>query len=547
MNKGLIFCLLILSILSQGFSQTNRYMVFFSDKSGENYPYSLEEPEAFLTDRAIQRRASQGINLSESDLPVNPEYVSNLKEMGLEVFFSSKWFNAVLIQAQENEVINLTELNFIDSVALVANNQKLQDSPSDFVVPTSFKKPSSINSDTELQLSLLQADVMHNEGINGQGMLIAVLDNGFKGVDKYEPFEHLWNDNRIVATKNFVDNSGTVFSEGDHGTAVFSTMSAKYEDIYAGVAFGASYILCVTEENGSEDRIEEFNWTFGAEFADSLGVDIINSSLGYVEFDIPEHTYQESDLNGNSTIVSKAAKLAAEKGMLVVVSAGNNGDDPPNLWRNITPPADAENMLAVASVDENFNRAGFTSLGYTKNGKTKPDVAALGVLTSIIRGSGSITFGNGTSYSSPQIAGLAAGIWQQNPEWSNFELISAIKSAGHKSHKPDTLIGNGVPIYSYAVEGKILNVNDIIENKIDIYPNPFHGKKLFMRVTSELNSPISIQVHDSSGKSVLEDELAEIQTDKVYEFSLNDIDQGVYYLTLQFKNERKVVRIVNYE
>ena len=450
----IFFILTGLIISYSSFGQVNRYMIFFSDKEGESYPYSINNPSEFLTGKSIERRAKQGIGIEESDLPVHPKYITNLRDLGIEVYFTSRWMNAALVQTSQSDVFNLEAHVYVDSVALIAEGERLSTSKIAIEISTPFEAPPSVTSNTSLQLSMLQADVMHAEGIKGQGMLIAVLDDGFLGVNRFQPFQHLWDDDQIVATKDFVENSGNVFRLGDHGTSVFSTIAAQYQDVFYGVAHEADFILCITEDGESENRVEEFNWLLGAEYADSLGADIINGSLGYRTFDIPEHNYFYEDLNGQTAVVSKAARMATDKGMVVVVAAGNSGSNAP--WHYVSPPADADNILAVGSVNPDSTWTAFSSLGPTSDGRIKPDVASLGVNTAIVSGSGEVTRGSGTSFASPQIAGLVAGIWQINPAWTNLEVISSLKQAGHNAHDPDTFLGYGVPVYAHDVEDTVL-------------------------------------------------------------------------------------------
>jgi len=545
MSKVIMFTVALSSAL---FSVAqDRYMVFFGNRSGMNYPYSIDAPENFLTDRALQRRSSQTISIDSADMPVNPAYVDSLRIMGIEVYFTTKWLNGALIQTDASNIQSIQSLAFVDSITLVANNAKLSTDKITFETPTTFKKPSSVSATTELQNSMLQINLMHQEGIRGEGMLIAVLDNGFTGVDEFEPFEHLWTGNKIIAQRDFVENSGNVFRVGDHGTSVFSTIAGKYQEDFKGVAYGADFILCITEEVGSEDRVEEYNWLLGAEFADSLGADVINASLGYNTFDIKEHDYQYEDLDGETTIVSIAAKIASEKGMIVVVSAGNDGDNPPSAWRYITPPADAKEILTVGSVNPDFSWTPFSSLGPSSDGRIKPDVSALGFGTTIIRGTGSITMGNGTSFASPQIAGLVAGIWQANPGWTNQEVMNAIRSGSHNAHSPDTLVGHGVPFYTFAVDGKVLSTADILSEKITVYPNPFQGEKLFLKIDAEMNGPLTIEIIDSEGKTILRDSISVSEPSTIVEFTLQDIQEGLYFLSLQYANEKKVVKLINFK
>ncbi|MEQ9403842.1 MAG: S8 family peptidase [Cyclobacteriaceae bacterium] len=546
MNRILIGLILMLTMM-ETFSQTDRYVVFFTDKIGPEYPFRLSKPSDFLSEKAINRRVKDNIAIDSLDLPVHPLYADSLKSLGIDLYFTSKWMNAAIIQTEDSMIASIAPLDFVDSIALIAKGEKLSRKTVDFELPVEFEDPPSVSATTDLQLAILQADVMHRKGIYGEGLLIAVLDNGFRGVDKFKPFEHLWSNNQIIASKDFVENSGNVFRLGDHGTSVFSTIGAKYGDEFSGTAYGASFVLCITEENGSEDRVEEYNWLLGAEFADSVGVDIINSSLGYRSFDIKEHNYDYDDLDGETTIISRAAKIASEKGMLVVISAGNHGDNPPNKWRYITPPADVAQVLTVGSVNPDLTWTAFSSLGPASNGTIKPDVAALGLGATIVRGNGSITRGNGTSYSAPQMAGYAAGVWQTNPEWSSMEVIEAIRSAGHNSHDPDTLIGSGVPFYTYIKTGKAIQLSDVLDELVYFYPNPFTGDKLVFQTEEGLKGKLELEITDGEGNILQEGSIRLSKSETHYEFAMKSVQEGLYFLSLQYDNQKKVIKLINFQ
>lgn len=549
MKIRLLILLIVGFFFTKTFSQEkfNRYFVYFANKAGESYPYSLSTPSDFLTQRAIDRREKQNIQIDESDLPVAPSYIQGLRNTGADVFFSSRWLNGALIQVDTALLDDLIMLPYVDSVAWIAESTRLsydQDIPDN---PTTFDEPGSVNGDSDIQLIMLGADHMHSDEIKGQGMLIAVLDNGFTGVNRYSPFQHLWENDRIVATKDFVSNSGNVFQFGDHGTSVFSLIASNYESDNGnliGTAPEAHYILCVTEEGGSEDRIEEYNWLLGAEFADSLGADVINGSLGYRLFDISEHNYTFEDMDGETTIVSKAASLAATKGMIVAVSAGNEGN---KSWGRITPPADAMGILTVGSVDADFSYSAFSSKGNTADGRIKPDVAAFGSASAVVRGSGNIQRGSGTSFASPLIAGFAAGIWQANPDWTSAEVIEAIKNSGHLNNQPDSLRGWGVPNYAYAVSGETaLSVADILDDKVTIYPNPFNGDTLYLTTEGKFEKGMTIRVLDPKGSLIYNKEFKREQIKENMELNLDSSQQGVYFLFLQIGNNQKVVKLINF-
>ncbi|WP_425391511.1 S8 family serine peptidase [Ekhidna sp.] len=550
MKNKLIWLIAFITIAHLGVaqSQINRYFIYFTDKAGENYPYSISNPEEFLTQRAIERREKQEISIKEDDLPVSPEYVQGLRDAGIDVYFTSRWMNGALVNADTSLLDDVSQLSFVDSIAWIADTTRLSAEKSIPDYPDSFDPPTSQSGDSDIQLIMLGADTMHEDDIKGQGMLIAVLDNGFTGVNRFTPFHHVWENNRIIATKDFVENSGDVFQFGDHGTSVFSIIAANYTSTdgdLIGIAPEAEYILCVTEEGGSEDRVEEYNWLLGAEFADSLGADVINASLGYNTFDITEHDYSKEDLDGKTAIVSIAAETAAKKGMVVVTSAGNSGrrNPPGNL---INHPADADRILAVGSVDPNFERSAFSSVGPTADGRIKPDIAAFGDGTAVMSGNGSIERGGGTSFASPLIAGFAACIWQMNPERTANEVIAAIKNSGHLDSNPDNLLGWGVPNYMYAKDVKALNITDILEDKVTIYPNPFIGDTLYLLTDGKFNTGMTIKILDPKGSLIFNQEFKKKEIKENMELKIDSSQQGVYFLFLQTGNSQKIVKLINF-
>ena len=390
---------------------------------------------------------------------------------------------------------------------------------------------------------------MHADGFKGQGMLIAILDNGYTGIDKHTPFKHLWDSSRIVATRDFVENSNNVFQYGDHGTAVLSIIGSRYESEEGdliGIAPEASFILCVTEENGSEDRVEEYNWLLGAEYADSLGADVINTSLGYKTFEIPQHDYTPDQLDGATSIISIAANKAATKGMIIVTSAGNSGrrQAPSNLMSH---PADAEGILTVGSVNGGFQRSSFSSIGPTADGRIKPEVAAFGSGTTVFKGRGAIERGDGTSFASPLIAGFAACMWQMHPDKTYEELISMIKQSGHQSTQPDTLLGWGVPHYAYMKANKKLDLDDIFAGKVLFYPYPFKEDSLILTSKGEFEDEVNIRIMDPNGSLIYNETYAEDEMKTELELSVDGSQQGVYFLFLQVgTTEQKIVKLINF-
>ncbi len=553
MKNSLIIGFLMLAsinVLAQAptddISQVNRYFIYFSDKAGSGYPYSINNPTEFLTQRAIDRRAKQNIAIDETDLPVHPNYVDGLKEEGIDVFFTSRWLNGALVNADTTLIDQIDALSYVDSVAWIADTTRLSFNKSDLEPPTEFAEPPQVVGNSDIQLMMLGAEQMHSDGVKGEGMRIAVLDNGFTGVNEYSPFEHIWDDQRIIATRDFVENSDNVYQFGSHGTSVFSIIGSNYESEQGdliGIAPDAEFILCITEDNQAENRVEEYNWLLGAEYADSLGADVINGSLGYRLFDIPSHNYDFEDMDGETTIVSRAAQMAADKGIIVTVSAGNEGN---KSWKRITPPADAKGILTVGSVGSDFSYSAFSSIGNTADGRIKPDVAAFGSATAVMYGNGVIARGSGTSFAAPLIAGFAACIWQLNPERSVNEVITSIKTSGHNTASPDSLVGHGVPNYQYAKDVRALNVRDILEDKVLFYPNPFIGDTLFITTEGKFKDGMSIKIMDPKGSMIYQKEFKKREIKENMELIIDSSQQGVYFLFLQTGSNQKVVKLINF-
>ena len=292
---------------------------------------------------------------------------------------------------------------------------------------------------------------MHEADYTGEGIIIAILDSGFPGVNTLSAFEHLLSEGRIMqdVSLDFVHNTPDVFQYDDHGTEVMSVMAAQVPDAFIGGAYGATFQLFVTEEVPTEYRVEEYNWLFAAERADSAGADIIHSSLGYYDFDDASMNYSVEQMDGQTTVVTRAAQWAADRGILVVTSAGNEGNI--SSWRMVSAPADGRDVLAVGGVNSNFQKTGSSSTGPTADNRIKPDLAALGAGVKVVRATGQISTSSGTSLAAPLVTSLAAGLWQRYPELSNTELIELLKETASQANQPDNLLGYGIPNYTAVV------------------------------------------------------------------------------------------------
>jgi subtilisin family serine protease len=390
---------------------------------------------------------------------------------------------------------------------------------------------------------MLGIDEMHNAGYTGEGKMLAVFDAGFIGTDISPYFTHMYTNDRVIATWNFVENSSDIYRYDDHGTSVLSTISAYSEDEFVGIAPDVEVILCITEDMPTEYVIEEYNWVIAAEFADSIGVDIINTSLGYNTFDDPDMDYTYDDMDGNTTTITRATDIAASKGILCVVSVGNEGD---KIWKKMVAPADADSVIAVGAVNENEEYLLFSSTGPTADTRIKPDVSALGQGTQIVGWDGFITSGKGTSYASPLIAGLAAGVWQAYPELNNIELIELIKKGSTQYYNPDTLMGFGIPDFK-TIQSEITSLDDdLVEKGYKVYPNPVKNYRLFVEITDPVLSTrdIEIEIFDLNGTSVFYYKAKRIKVGERFELNLQQLSTGIYLLHLNAGNDSGKVKIL---
>ncbi len=528
-----IFLFGLLTLTSFGQS---RYVVHLKDKT--NTPYQISSPEDFLSARAIERRTNQSILITEEDLPVDPTYVNQITNTGAEVFFKSKWFNNLLIQATEAQVTAIEVLDFVENVEFVAPGNKLK-SNSRTADLEDGQETEAVQ--TDFQNNLLGIQGLQEEGFLGEGIIIAFMDGGFLGVDVTSPFEHLINENKIKYQYNLVENDDNPFKYLQHGTQVLSTVSAIIPDSYTGIAPEADIMLFVTEDDyGSrpEFRVEEYNFLYAAEMADSAGVDIINASIGYNTFDSAYMSYSYEQMDGNTAVITRAAEKAFSKGILVVTSAGNSGSS--SSWPYISAPADGPNVLSIGSVESNLSKSSFSSIGPTADGRIKPDLMAYGRSTAVVGQNGNVGSNSGTSFASPQVAGLAALLWQKNPALTNKELFDLVLSLGSQSENPDNLFGNGIPNYLKEITG----LGDFEIRELAIYPNPFNNT---LQIQGGLAfEKYNLTILDASGK-ILMGMTVETNNDGRINLNLDDISSGFYFLRVSHtKSQPSTHRIVKY-
>lgn len=513
------FILAIAVVFTQqiAFSQTapvgpKKFWVQFNDKN--NSPFSIDNPTEFLSSKAIERRNKQGIQLKWNDIPVNPNYVEQVSATGARILNRSKWFNAITIEIQDSSLITAIQaLPCVNAVSQVARVKVL--SNADLFMQDLMKvyeqsqaqakvelKASAgsdaIYGDGDIQIKMLQGHKLHAMGFRGKGMTIGVLDAGFFRVNEFALFDSLRLNNRILGTYDFVQGNDSVYEDNSHGLSVLSTMAANVPGVFVGTAPEAHYWLLRTEDAGSEFIIEEDNWVRGAEFADSVGVDIINSSLGYTVFDDEATSHTYSQLNGNTTRITIGADIAASKGILVVNSAGNSGADP---WRYIGAPADADSVLTIGAVDSEGKYASFSSRGPTADGRIKPNVTAMGQQTLVATNSGNVGRSNGTSFSSPVLAGMVACLWQAHPTASMMQVFKAIEKSGDQADQPDAYRGFGIPNFmrAHGILSQLDNKVAQTDSVVNVYPNPFI-EGVSVEFYSQTEQLIVVNIYKNNGK-----------------------------------------------
>ncbi len=455
-KKGWWRCLLICTLLcSETRAQFNRYIIRLTDKSGS--PFSLNNPSAFLSQRAIDRRNRYGIPLDQTDLPIPPRYLDSIRQAGnVTILNTSKWLNQVCISTTDAAALTrISGFPFVANLSPIAARLQHAIRPVnkrlDLTRPEEPVSPNTPISSTDFynygssynQVHLHNAEFLHNLGFRGQGMRISVMDAGFRNLLTLPTFDSIRNNGQVLETWDYVDQQESVDEDDSHGMKCLSTIAANMPGSFVGTAPGASFCLYRTEDAFSEYPVEEQNWVAAAERADSLGADLFSTSLGYTTFDNPQFDYSYSDMTGNRTLMARAANLAAKKGILVVAAAGNEGN---SAWRYIATQGDADSALTIGAVNVNRMVASFSSYGPNSDGQIKPDVAAIGS-NAIVAGTntGQPVAGNGTSYATPIMAGIVTCLWQAFPELDNLELMEALRASADRYQNPDDRSGYGIP------------------------------------------------------------------------------------------------------
>ena len=523
-----------------GFAQIPvQHWIQFTDKA--NTPFNISQPLEFLSQRAIDRRERQNIPIIDNDLPVDPAYVQAVLAQGATYLAHSKWFNSVTIAVPDQATLNtIQNLPFVLNTEPVGKKDGSQPTVNKFEMVEAEKSLSTTDfSENDYGFGFNQIDMLggvslHNQGYRGEGMLIAVLDGGFSNANVYPAFDSLRINGQILGGWDFVARDNSIYDDASHGMSVLSTMGANLPGEFIGTAPKANYLLLITEDGAGELPVELDYWIAGAEFADSAGADIINSSLGYTTFDNSDFDFSYADMDGNTTRGTRGADIAASKGILVVNSAGNSGDKP---WKYIGAPADGDSVLAIGAVNSEGFIANFSSQGPSSDGDIKPNVCAQGQGATLISGGGEIVSGNGTSFSGPNIAGMAACLWQIHKDsLTNMDIFHAIEASAHKFKNPDGLYGYGIPNFAKAnLKLSGTNPTNVDESELfDISPNPF-STQISGTFYSSAQQTVVIRLVNSLGQEVRRIE-RNAQDYNALEFTfsgLQSLTQGMYTLHIE--------------
>jgi len=486
-KKTILFVVLIalisgLSTLSAQEVSATCYRLYLHDKMSG--PYRISQPQVFLSQRAIEKRQRFNIPITPQDFPVNPNYIQQVKNVDADVrlLCSCKWLNTITIYCpNRNSLEQIQQLSFVDSVLPVACYDLTgvpQTKPAMTSLEPAFspivaapKESAYDYGDGYAQIAIHNGHLLHEAGFRGEDMLIAVFDAGWNSFDTIASFANLFQEGRLWGTIDLAPWSNYVYADHYHGTLVTSIMAAENEAALVGTAPRANYFLIRSEEPSMEQLIEEDFWAQAACIADSIGADVINSSLGYTNFaDFPQAVNNYAiDMDGQHSIASLAATILGHKGVIVCISAGNDGA---NEWHYIGHPCDAIDVLAVGAADIYGNIASFSSRGPSADGRVKPDISSVGVNTSCIWPGDIQGVADGTSAAGPVAAGLCACLWQALPHKTSTEMMQLIREAGSCYNNPNDSLGYGIPDFYAAYLNNQVGVTEHSAATVEVFPNP---------------------------------------------------------------------------
>ncbi|MBM6498874.1 S8 family serine peptidase [Flavobacterium macrobrachii] len=532
--------LLFIFLLSQNiFSQEDAW-VYFTDKPDSQYYF--DNPLEMLSQRALDRRTNQGIALDILDVPIHQLYFDQIStSSGIEVKSKSKWMNAVHVRGSISAIDALADLTFVSNIQFanrslntqnrIANNSENKAVNKQLDVQENFVYGNSSN-----QIQMLNGHLLHQQDYTGTGKIIAVMDAGFPNVNTASSFQRIRDNNQILGGYNFVARNENVYTSNSHGTLVLSLMAGYVENQLVGTAPDANYYLFITEDSADENPVEESYWVEAAELADSLGVDVINTSLGYFAYNNPSYSYTYADMNGVTSFISRGADIAFSRGMICVTSAGNSGN---SANPNISTPADAIHTLTVGSVKFDETYSTFSSIGPTFDGRIKPDVMAQGQNPYFSTTSGSVSnASSGTSFSGPIIAGMVASFWQAIPWATNQQVVDFVLQSADRFTNPTTQFGYGIPDFQVALNMAQLSVEENEKIQFLVYPNPVKDK-VIVSFSNDLPG-VKLLIFNSLRQQIMEKTIT--QNDNLV--ATSELQNGIYFYKVLAKNTIQTGKII---
>lgn len=526
--------LLFVTVLS---AQQRDALVYFKDK--DNVAAGIANPGTILSQEAVYRKALHNIPIDERDVPLNEAYKTTVSNQpGITVLAKSKWLNAVYVRGAVKSIQALLNLSFVADIEFMDASLNRPFQPLKTYDKFNLEKTlTKYNYGNALnQTTMIAVDVLHNHNYKGDGITVAFMDNGYPNVLINRAFAEMRQNNRLLGYYDFVNRTVDYNGSGSHGAHTLSTAAAFLDGEFVGTAPEASYYLFITEDGSQESPVEEAWWVEALERADSLGVFVTNTSLGYLSFDVPQYNYQYSDLDGQTTLSARGANIAFEKGMINVVSAGNEGSQ----FGYITTPADALGAFTVGAVDEFGNRAWFSSHGPSYDGRVKPDVMAQGEFAAIVDKDGNVNYSNGTSFSGPIIAGAIASLWEVAPHLKNDVIMQVVRESADLYNNPTAQMGYGIPNFADALTlVQILNTEEHLRKELfAIYPNPVTD--YFNISFPESISKATVSIYNILGQKLLEKEITQTGN----KVRIEHLNSGVYLISIHAENKTTGFKII---
>lgn len=526
MKKLLLLLICFLSI--SAFAQEDAW-IYFKDKPNSSAFFS--NPLSELSQRSLNRRTTQNIALDIKDAPLHQPYVDQITAAtGITVLAKSKWLNMLHIRGTLANIGALAALSFVDHIqyanhSLNPGGKTIQISNKSTYVDkwlgTDNTQVTYNYGNSAAQVQMLNCHILHQQNYTGQGKVIAILDAGFPGVNTAAPFASLRNRGLILGGYDFVNNSTNFYTGNSHGTNVLSTMGANATNLI-GTAPDASYYLFITEDVATETPLELSNWVEGAEEADRVGVDVINSSLGYFGFDNPAYSYTYAKMDGQTSVASRAIDIAFSRGMICVISAGNEGQ---TSEPHVGTPGDATFAVTVGSVTSAEVKSGFSSIGPSADGRIKPDLMAMGSSSVVSSPTGTISTSSGTSFSSPILAGAITSFWSAFPNKTNAEIVQLVRASADRYAAPNNNYGYGIPDFQLALTNA-LSANQFQTTTLNVYPNPTND---FVTISSpDALMGSEIVFYNNLGQIILKKKIE----NPVQNISLESLSNGIYYYNI---------------